>query len=194
MGVAVSGAFTIPKGYVGVLRSFTFTADPVLDLLCSEVLITILVNNFPQDGYTNMELGSDIGGEEIPTFILVREGQRITLKYDNSTAAPGISILVCARFYGNLLLNTGVPIEYQIGNEMRPQALIPSRMSPLPSIPEVSKQIATRTAGMTVGRARGRPARRRPRAMPVRRRTLSVAERRRADIARARRRRPGRAS
>lgn len=192
MGIARSTAFVVPEGYVAVLREFSFNADPVLDLPCNEVLTTILVNDFPQDNYTNMELGSDISGTFIPCWILAREGQRIQLKYDNSAAAPALSVEVCVIFHGNLLLNTGVPIEYQIGNEMRPVPLIPSAATPLPSIPEVSKQIARGEAGMAMGRraggttaARARARRPRPRrAMPIRRRTMSRAERQRADITR----------
>lgn len=190
MGVALSTPFIIPTGYVGVLREFTFSADPVLDLPCSEVLISILVNGIPQPDYTEMELGSDISGTFIPTFILIREGNRLQLKYDNSAAAPAVSVDVCVILHGNLLLNTGVPIEYQIGNEMRPVPLIPSEAAPLPSIPEVSRQIARGEAGMPRGRATraaGRPARARPRrAMPIRRR-MTRGERQRADMARRRR-------
>ena len=192
MGVALSTPFVVPTGYVAVLREFTYSADPVLDLLCSEVLISILVNGIPQPNYTEMELGSDISGTFIPTFILVREGNLIQLKYDNSAAAPAASVDVCVILHGNLLLNTGVPIEYQIGNEMRPTPLIPSAATPLPAIPEVSKQIARGEAGMAMGTRARRgggttraAAARRRRAMPVRR--MSRGERQRADMARRRR-------
>ena len=88
MGVSVSAPFTVPDGYVAILRAFRFVVDPVLDLPCTEVLISILVDDIPQNNYDRLPLGSE---QDIflPTWILADNGQRIALRYDNSGANGG---------------------------------------------------------------------------------------------------------
>ena len=115
MGVATSAPFTVPDGYVAILRAFRFTVDPVLDLPCTDVLISILVDDIAQNNYDRLPLGSE---QDIflPTWILADNGQRIALRYDNSAAVTAVSVEVCVTFYGNLLIRTGVPIEYEQGN------------------------------------------------------------------------------
>ena len=183
MGVSVSAPFTVPDGYVAILRAFRFVVDPVLDLPCTEVLISILVDDIPQNNYDRLPLGSE---QDIflPTWILADNGQRIALRYDNSGANGGsgteVSVEVCVTFYGNLLLRTGVPIEYEHGNPSTSQPIVRGTVLKAGGGVEPG-----RAGGRAVGRVRrGRPTRyRRPtRSAPL----MSLAERRRANIARHR--------
>lgn len=176
MAVNTSTAFTVPEGYVAVLRAFKYTADPVLNLPCTSVLISILVDDIPQPNYDQMALGSE-QDVLLPTYILADNGQRIALRYDNSIAAPAFSVEVCVTFYGNLLLRTGVPIEYEPGN-------------PATSTPIVRGTIIKPGGGVEVGQSmrRGRVggARARRYRRPTTRRVpqMSTAERRRTAIKR----------
>jgi hypothetical protein len=182
MGVATSPAFTVPDGYVAILRAFRFVVDPVLDLPCTDVLISILIDDIPQNNYDRLPLGSE---QDIflPTWILADNGQRIALRYDNSAAVTSVSVEVCVTFYGNLLLRTGVPIEYEHGNPSTSQPIV--RGTVLKAGGGVESEPGRRAGGRAVGRVRrGRPTRyRRPtRSAPA----MSLAQRRRANIARQR--------
>ena len=186
MGVSVSAPFTVPDGYVAILRAFRFVVDPVLDLPCTEVLISILVDDIPQNNYDRLPLGSE---QDIflPTWILADNGQRIALRYDNSGANGGsgteVSVEVCVTFYGNLLLRTGVPIEYEHGNPSTSQPIVRGTVLKAGGGVEAGPGV-TRGRGRPARRAAGRPARyRRPtRSAPL----MSLAQRRRANIARHR--------
>lgn len=183
MGVATSAPFVVPTGYMAILRGFMFTGDPILNLDFSDVLVTILIDGIPQANYENLELGEQQFDFFIPCHILANDGQRIELRFDNSAAAPGVSVDVSIVFHGNLLLRTGVPIEYEQGNPTKSKA--------------IARGSARRRfgAGRAVGRirARGRPARARRRRV-TRIPWVSFAERRRRDIRRHRARRAGRRS
>ena len=185
MGVATSAPFTVPEGYMAILRGFSFTVDPVLDLPCNEVLISLLVDDIPQNNYDQLGLGSE-QPVLLPTWILADNGQRIALRYDNSAAVTAVSVEVCLILYGNLLLRTGVPIEYEQGNPTTSEPIV--RGTPLAAGGgvEVGQPVRRRVGRGTVGGARGTVARyRRP--TTTTRRYVSRPERRRAAIAARRR-------
>ena len=59
MATGTSNAFVVPDGYVALIREFKFTADPVLDIDCDEVLTSILVDDIPQANYEDLPLGPE---------------------------------------------------------------------------------------------------------------------------------------
>lgn len=185
MGVATSAPFVVPEGYVAILRAFSFTADPVLDLPCNEVLISLLVDDIPQNNYDQLGLGSE-QPIFLPTWILADNGQRIALRYDNSAAVTAVSVEVCLILYGNLLLRTGVPIEYEQGNPATSEPIV--RGTPLAAGGgvETGQPIRRVTQRGRPGAGVGTVARTR-RPTTVQRKYVPRAERRRAAIAQRRR-------
>ena len=188
MGVSVSAPFTVPDGYVAILRAFRFVVDPVLDLPCTEVLVSILVDDIPQNNYDRLPLGSE---QDIflPTWILADNGQRIALRYDNTGANGGsgteVSVEVCVTFYGNLLIRTGVPIEYEQGNPSVSKPIVRGTTLRAGGGVEAGPGVASRGRRRPGRPAAGRPARyRRPTRSALSQ--VSFAERRRANIARHR--------
>ena len=179
MGVNTSAAFTVPEGYVAILRAFKYTADPVLNLPCTDVLISILVDDIPQPNFDQMPLGSE-QDVLLPTWILADNGQRIALRYDNSSAAPAFSVEVCVTFYGNLLLRTGVPIEYEQGNPTPSTPIVRGTQLRAGGGVERGRPMVGRAGGTTAARTRARRGRyRRPTRTGG---TMTRAQRQRADI------------
>lgn len=177
MGVATSAEFTVPEGYVAILREFKYVVDPVLNLPCTDVLISILVDDIPQPNYDQMPLGSE-QENFIPCYILADNGQRIALRYDNSAAAPAFSVDVCVTFHGNLLLRTGVPIEYEPGNPAAAEPII--RGTTLAAGGGVSREPRAMEPGQAasrIGRRTGRMFRTTRRIAPVRGEVGQTAQR-----------------
>lgn len=185
MGVNTSAPFIVPDGYIAVLRAFKYTADPVLNLPCTDVLISILVDDIPQPNYDQIPLGSE-QDTLLPCYILANEGQEIALRYDNSSAAPGLSVDVCVTFHGNLLLRTGVPIEYEPGNPADATPIVRgTQLQAGGGVHSEPGRPSIREGGRAAGR--GRPAVARYRRPTQRRitgaRGRSLAERRAYNIA-----------
>ncbi len=174
MATGQSDPFVVPAGYVALIRQFKFSADPVLDIGCDEVLTSILIDDIPQANYEDLPLGPE-AVDFLPCYILADNGQRIALRVVNVND-PAAAVDVCFVFHGNLLLRTGVPIEYQPGNMTKTEAMGPGFPNP------IEKDFITRSP-----RAGGTVARRRTRRAPTRVRRMSRAEQRTAAIAARRR-------
>ena len=156
MATGTSDPFVVPDGYVALVRKFKFTSDPVLDLNCDEVLTSILVDDIPQANYEDLELGPE-QVNFIPCYILADNGQRIALRLVNTTD-PDADVDVCFAFHGNLLLRTGVPIEYQPGNMTKTEAMGPGFPNPMEK--DFITRAPRREAGQAMSRTRRRSRRR----------------------------------
>lgn len=132
-GVPVSlvaeAEYTVPAGYVGVWRGFSFTSsnpvvfipqgDASLDAaFFDSVLTSLFVNNIVVPDYENMQLGQTVNFQ-LPTFVIGNEGVifkiRATATQDYLDAV-GESLFRFI-FYGQNLITRGLPTRFEIASQ-----------------------------------------------------------------------------
>jgi hypothetical protein len=114
--------FTVPEGYIAVIRDFQMSIFPVVfgaDL--EDFRWTLSIARLPVNNYDNMALGQESDGLWFPAYALANEnevvGMRLEANVDYEAAFPqDIRARAEVILHGNLLLRTGVPIEYEPGN------------------------------------------------------------------------------
>jgi hypothetical protein len=125
--------FTVPAGRIAVLRAFDYSFSPLFNLaFASEftagnftgsihvgapTVITAGVieqRGAVQLGYDNLLMGQR-SSELQPTYIVADSGETISLIIRNLAALAYTGFR--ARFYGNLLLKTGRPTQFEPGTD-----------------------------------------------------------------------------
>lgn len=109
-----SYAFSVPQGYVGVLREVNIvvvTEVPDADALV-DVLISLQQNGADVPYNTDIPVGL---GTSFPIkcFVLADEFQTLGVRLASLTGNPNEFLAYC---YGNFLLKTGRPYPFEIGN------------------------------------------------------------------------------
>lgn len=122
---AVSITYTVPDNTVAILRSFRYqvTFAPVNHVQEGDCWLQsdLFVNDLPAREYNQM-LHPVVMQDFFPTFLIVDERKRIRLTLSKvpqtimSATIVDITSPVLFEFYGNLLLKTGVPVEFEIAN------------------------------------------------------------------------------
>ena len=136
-----STGFTVPEGYVGVLRSFRFEVEPQVvdsDILNTgglsgqyeDITTTLLVDGIPVPEYEGLTLGQATR-EFIPCYVLANENQVFSIRFFTTDAFNDLyndagveRYFINVQFHGNLLLRTGVPIEYEPGNPAAAEPIV----------------------------------------------------------------------
>ncbi len=123
----VSLNYTVPDNTVAVLRSFRYQVidAPVNAVVEGDCWLQsdLFVNDLPVREYDQM-LHPVFMQLFFPTFVIIDERKRLRLTLSTfdpantefSQALDGIGSPVIFELYGNLLLKTGVPIEFEISN------------------------------------------------------------------------------
>ena len=123
----VSHTFIVPNNTVAILRSFRYQVAnaPVNHVTEGDCWLQsdIFVNDLPVREYSQM-LHPVFMELHFPTFVIVDQGRRIRItlsKFDPantelSNDIDGIDSPVLFELYGNIILKTGVPIEFEIAN------------------------------------------------------------------------------
>jgi hypothetical protein len=119
--------FTVPTNVVAVVRSFRYQVQnaPVNAVVEGDCWLQsdIFVNDLPVRGYNKMRLPVFMR-DAFPLFLIVDNLLDIRLQLStfdpNNTqfgqALDGLIVPVLFQLYGNLILKTGVPIEFEIAN------------------------------------------------------------------------------
>jgi hypothetical protein len=116
----------VPTNVVAVLRGFRYQVQNQPVNVTTEgncyVQSDIFVNDLPVREYNGMKHGLYLR-ELFPAFIIVNELLDIRLTLSNDTATTtldpsvdGVESPVLFEFYGNLILKTGVPVEFEVAN------------------------------------------------------------------------------
>jgi len=128
----VSITFLVPDNTIAVLRTFQYqvTNAPLNHVTEGECWLasTLLVNDLPVRQYNAMFHPVRMA-RPFPAFVIADERTRIKLtlsvgKMDNGDPVEffgdldGILTPVLLRLYGNIILKTGVPIEFEIANKI----------------------------------------------------------------------------
>jgi len=121
-------AFIIPAGHAGLLRGFKAIAlDPTSSLLTvpSRVLATLFINGMPVPQYEDLILISSATAFN-PCHVLADENMelKLRLRINGTIGGTGTEIDYLLQFYGNLLIRTGVPVQYEQGNPIPMKPII----------------------------------------------------------------------
>ena len=120
----VSITYTVPDNTVAILRKFRYTVQfaPVNHVQEGDCWLQsdLFVNDLPVREYNQMTLPVVMERPK-DAFVIVDERKRIRFTLSDAGAVlasgiDGISSPVLFELYGNLLLKTGVPVEFEIAN------------------------------------------------------------------------------
>lgn len=120
------GDFTVPPGFSAILRGFKITAkDPTFTLIQNpeRVTVTVFVNDSPVPFYENM-IFIPTATAFNPCHVVADENQviKVVASIQATIGGTGTDVEYYFQLYGNLLIRTGVPVQYQQGN---PIAMLP---------------------------------------------------------------------
>lgn len=116
--------FTVPAGFIGVIRGWRYQMIPTISIAIDAFLVSLLIDGQAPINYFQLFKGQAIA-DFIPTFLLVRSGGTVGLGF-LATAAIGTggeTRTLHSEFVGNLLQDTGAPLEQEISNR-RLQTLV----------------------------------------------------------------------
>lgn len=124
--------FFVPSGYVMVLREVTFLVQPFSSLLNYDLSFSIIVNGGIVDPM-QVETGPEIGDAlPVQLAILARDGEATkTFVFGDEGDSVGVDVQIAGLpdfettdatfiqvgYYGQFLLKTGVPAQFQAANE-----------------------------------------------------------------------------
>lgn len=116
----VSSTYTVPRGYMAILRGFRYAFDPQMPAIPrDDMRVSLFVGNIGVQDYLALRL-PQVVTDYIPCYVIADENQVITITINfvtNIVFPPGGSIACYNELYGNLLLKTGVPSILEPGNE-----------------------------------------------------------------------------
>jgi hypothetical protein len=108
------GFFTVPQGYVAVLREVLTWQEPILSYATrAEVLVSLQANKVDVANNIAIPVGN---GTDLPIkcFIIADENQSVGVRWESATAPT--NTFFWAHLYGNLLLKSGRPAQFEIAN------------------------------------------------------------------------------
>jgi len=106
--------FTVPSGYVAVLRHIETWCEPIPVLARrNQVTLNIQLNQVDVTLNTDIPIGT---ATDLPIdcFVIADEGTDLGVQFDADPVLIGFSVY--ALLYGNLLLKTGRPFQFEIAN------------------------------------------------------------------------------
>lgn len=128
-------SFTVPQGYVAVVRRLHhFVTNPPVGVGInrSDALCSILLDNADYPYNKNIPVGWE-SDDIVNLFMIADEFQTVTTRFVFSAVVLETSALYVT-FYGNLLLKTGRPAQFEIANPAARGAVIGPQLSlPLPT-------------------------------------------------------------
>ncbi|MES9855931.1 MAG: hypothetical protein ABW166_04915 [Sedimenticola sp.] len=115
--VTDSNTFTVPDGYIGIVRGFRYFVSNVVDVLGETFLVSLIANSTIVTNYDNMALPQIINAP-IPCYAISNYLKNIGLKitHPSSRSGAGGDVLIRVEMYGNLLLSRGIPSQYEPAN------------------------------------------------------------------------------
>ena len=103
--------FTVPEGYLGILREFSWTIEDN-SILPDNIYITI--DDMPVPNYTNLRYLTNNFMGRAPCYILANAGQTIQIVMrQNSLPTSPMDTDVTFYMHGNLLLLRGLPTPFE---------------------------------------------------------------------------------
>ena len=115
--------FTVPNGYVAVIKGFKYEWDPVLALASDGVITaTLISDNVNVLNYTAIQVPQIIN-DFIPAYALCNPGKQVGLELThpqpvNPSGSGQDAATAYIEIYGNLLLAQGYPVQYEPANRI----------------------------------------------------------------------------
>lgn len=114
-GTAVITEFVVPKGYVAVLREVHHSFDPPFAFNSRNDVKMTLTKNHADVSY-NVDIPVGIESDDIvKCFVIADESEILGARY-TITNAPLAGVATYTQFYGNFLIKTNAPKEFEIAN------------------------------------------------------------------------------
>ncbi|MES9858991.1 MAG: hypothetical protein ABW166_20675 [Sedimenticola sp.] len=112
-----SNSFTVPDGYIGVVRGFRYFVSNVVDVFGEPFLVSLIANSTIVSNYDNMAL-PQILNAPIPCYAISNYLKNIGLKINHPPVRGGLDrdVEIRVEMYGNLLLSRGIPSQYEPAN------------------------------------------------------------------------------
>jgi len=137
-------AYTVPNGFVCVFREFRYAMFPSIALEFNHLLADIRVNGNAPTGHNGLMHGEDTNGF-IPTFFLAPAGALIRFNFRAQVALGIANALrkMQVEFRGNLLQDTGAPLEQEISNKrlQAPVSQVPGNVQRLHSEKKTKRRV-----------------------------------------------------
>ena len=131
--------FTVPSGVACILKWFSFSytpRNPGIDQFGQIILggggitnptFTIAVNGIAQQNYTQLNLG--LFTERHPCYILAAENSIFTFTFTDPIINGRVNLSSYIILYGQFLLSTGRPVNFEPGNVGTPPIKIPESVA-----------------------------------------------------------------
>lgn len=134
-GGLVTAEFLVPENTIAVLREFRYSFSPGFVDIVVEGATCWLQSDFFLDNVVvkqyNQMFFPTFMEDRFPTFVIADERQLIKLRFSLNpadeggtitlidTALIGREMLCMVEFYGNIILKSGIPKEFEIANALR---------------------------------------------------------------------------
>ena len=115
LGVVIPAVFTftVPQGYIGILRSFRYSVEALP--ASTDIGILLAVDNVFVPNFSGIDnLGANV--ENQPCYVIADAGQTFQLTITTTPAGVVFSTFATASLYGNLLLKRGYPTQFEPGS------------------------------------------------------------------------------
>jgi hypothetical protein len=110
--------YTVPAGYNAVIRNYRYEMEPAVPITYSDLLLDWFVDDVAQLGHQGLMHGQTVT-TWIPTFILAQSGAVVTIRFRAPTGIasnPGDVRRLIWEMQGNLIQDTGAPLNFEIAN------------------------------------------------------------------------------
>jgi len=111
--------YTVPQGFIGILRAFRYEVDLVVPTpTLNFFLTTLFINDSPVDDYVQIGLGQTVNNF-IPTYLVAEPGSIFKIELTLGSAVPSLTAnkTLLMFLYGNNLLSRGLPARLEPGNK-----------------------------------------------------------------------------
>jgi hypothetical protein len=157
-GSTIVTSLTIPVGFIGVVRRVDFWLEPLIAAFRSEITMTPRVAGLQVQNNLTYPVGNMLN-EPMRAFYLADENQTLSFLITSAIALPALTIGNIV-VYGNLLLKTGVPTNFQIANPAgtQPPAVVVSAGDIANAGAATDAEAAMQAAGYVTRKRRRRAA------------------------------------
>lgn len=108
--------FEVPSGYVCVLRRLHHSSTPTPVIVGrSDIQVTLLVNNASVRYNQSIPVGVE-SDDIVECFVIADEFSQVQAQFDLTADVAAINFTMYAQFYGQFLLKTGIPYQFEVAN------------------------------------------------------------------------------
>lgn len=132
-------SFTVPQGYVCVLRKLHHFTDPPVSIVSrADVQVSLLVNGSAVKYNQNIPVGNE-SDDIVECFVIADEFSVVSASFNiDATIFSDVNFTMYGQFYGQFLLKTSVNYKFEVANPSAKQWIQPPLQIMPPSLPPAS--------------------------------------------------------